>query len=171
MNYHSMMKEYKNIDIHSKLENNNSKTAHDFLYTNNGITIISKKFSNELSVKYNEIKFEEISDVSEKMLQFLSEINASEDAINFLNDYIYSRVCYQVNGSERKIKSMFSSAFDGEKEKSYSSEKSTKIFRANIFSLKNEVIPKPDPGWSITDVEDIDWLGELFGKEVDLSDL
>ena len=148
-----------------------AKTAHDFLYTNNAITIISKKFSNELSVKYNEIKFEEISDVSEKMLQFLSEINASEDAINFLNDYIYSRVCYQVNGSERKIKSMFSSAFDGEKEKSYSSEKSTKIFRANIFSLKNEVIPKPDPGWSITDVEDIDWLGELFVKEVDISDL
>jgi len=109
--------------------------------------------------------------VAEKMLQFLSEINASEDAINFLNDYIYSRVCYQVNGSERKIKSMFSSAFDGEKEKSYSSEKSTKIFRANIFSLKNEVIPKPDPGWSITDVEDIDWLGELFVKEVDISDL
>jgi hypothetical protein len=148
-----------------------AKTAHDFLYTNNGLNIISKKFSNELSTKYNEIKFEEINDVSEKMLQFLSEINASEDAINFLNDYIYSRVCYQVNGSERKIKSMFSSAFDGEKEKSYSSEKSTKIFRANIFSLKNEVIPKPDPGWSITDVEDIDWLGELFGKEVDLSDL
>lgn len=28
MNYHSMMKEYKNIDIHSKLENNNS---HDFI--------------------------------------------------------------------------------------------------------------------------------------------
>ena len=148
-----------------------AKTAHDFLYTNNGITIIAKKFSNELSTKYNEIKFEEISDVAEKMLQVLSEINASEDAINFLNDYIYSRVCYQVNGSERKIKSMFSSAFDGEKEKSYTSEKSTKIFRANIFSLKNEVIPKPDPGWSITDVEDIDWLGELFGKEVDLSDL
>ena len=148
-----------------------AKTARDFLHTNNGLNIISKKFSNELSTKYNEIKFEEINDVSEKMLQFLSEINASEDAINFLNDYIYSRVCYEVNGSERKIKSMFSSAFDGEKEKSYSSEKSTKIFRANIFSLKNEVIPKPDPGWSITDVEDIDWLGELFGKEVDLSDL
>ena len=28
MNYHSMMKEYKNVDIHSKLENNNS---HDFI--------------------------------------------------------------------------------------------------------------------------------------------
>ena len=34
-----------------------AKTAHDFLYTNNGITIIAKKFSNELSTKYDEIKF------------------------------------------------------------------------------------------------------------------
>lgn len=148
-----------------------AKTAHDFLYTNNGIDMISRKFSNELSTKYDEIKFEEISDVSQKMLQFLSEINASEDAINFLNDYIHFRVCHEMNGNERKIKSMFSSAFDADKEKSYSSEKSAKTFRACVFSIKNEVIPKAEPGWSITDVEDIDWLGELFEKEVNFSDL
>ena len=73
-----------------------AKTAHDFLYTNNGITIIAKKFSNELSTKYDEIKFEEISDVSEKMLQFLSEINASEDAINLVgsNSYIENLKIY-----------------------------------------------------------------------------
>ena len=66
---------------------------------------------------------------------------------------------------------MFSSAFDADKEKSYSSEKSAKTFRACVFSIKNEVIPKAEPGWSITDVEDIDWLGELFEKEVNFSDL
>jgi len=72
---------------------------------------------------------------------------------------------------KEKLRVCFHQPLMEKKEKSYSSDKSTKIFRANIFSLKNEVIPKPNPGWAITDVEDIDWLGELFGKEVDLSDL
>ena len=102
----------------------------------------------------------------------ISVFRKKEDAINFLNDYIHYRVCHEINGNERKLKSMFSSAFDGEKEKSYSSEKSVKTFRASVFSLKNEVIPKAEPGWSITDVEDIDWLGELFEKEINfISDL
>jgi len=105
-----------------------AKTAYDFLGTNNSINMISKKFSNGLSSQYNEIKFEEISDVGEKFLQFLSEINSGEEAVNFLNDYIYYRVSFNINGTERKIKSMFSSAFDGEKDKDYDSEKTVKIF-------------------------------------------
>ena len=148
-----------------------AKTAHDFLGSNNSINMISKKFANELSVQYNEIKFEEITDVAEKILQFLSEINAGEEAVNFLKDYIYYRISYNINGSERKIKSMFSSAFDGEKDKDYDSEKTVKIFRATIFSLRNGVAPKATPGWTIKDVVDIDWLGELFEQEINLTDL
>ena len=148
-----------------------AKTAYDFLGTNNSINMISKKFSNGLSSQYNEIKFEEISDVGEKFLQFLSEINSGEEAVNFLNDYIYYRVSFNINGTERKIKSMFSSAFDGEKEKDYNSEKALKIFRATTYSFRNGIANKASPGWAITDVEDIDWLGELFEQETNLANL
>jgi hypothetical protein len=148
-----------------------SKTSHDFLGTNNSINMISKKFASELSVQYNEIKFEEISDLAEKILQFLSEINAGEEAINFLNDYIYYRTNFNINGTDRKIKSLFSSAFDGEKVKDYDSEKCLKIFRATIYSFRNGVSQKATPGWTMTDVEDIDWLGELFEQEINLTDL
>ena len=49
--------------------------------------------------------------------------------------------------------------------------KTLKIFKATIFSIRNGVYEKATPGWKITDVEDIDWLGELFDKDVDVSDL
>ena len=63
---------------------------------------------------------------------------------------------------------MFSSAFDPEKIKDYSSDKSFKIFKATVFSIRNEALPKATPGWLITDVEDIDWIGEVFNEEPEL---
>jgi len=148
-----------------------AQTAKDFLSTNNNINVISKKFSTELSTRYNEVKFEEISNASEKILQFLSEINAQEEAVNFLNDYIFNLISFNANGSERKIKNMFSSAFDPEKVKEYNSEKTLKNFRANIYSIRNNVMGNATPGWVIDEVEDIDWLGELFNQDVNIKDL
>jgi len=145
-----------------------AQTAKDFLSTNNSIMSISKKFANGLSEKYNEIKFEEVLDVSEKILQFLSEISAGEDAIIYLNDFIHYRTNFKSNGGDRKLSGIFSSGFDGQKTKEYSSVQSIKVFKANIFSLRNNSIPKATPGWVITDVEDIDWLGEVFTREIEL---
>ncbi len=145
-----------------------AKTSFDFLNTNNTLTIISKKFAIGLSENYNEVKTEEIELLSQKILEFLSEINASDQAIDIINDYIYSRTNFSSNGSERKLSGMFSSAFDGEKTKDYSVEKSLKIFKANIYSIRNGIMEKSTPGWSILDKEDIGWLGDLFDKEIDI---
>jgi hypothetical protein len=147
------------------------KTSDDFLRTNNSMNMVAKKFSTELSSRYSEVKFEEISYVAEQVLQFLSEINAGEEAVNFLNDYIFYRVNYTSSGSDRKIKSMFSSAFDGEKQKDYNSEKVLKLFKATTYSLRNGIAVKASPGWVIRDVEDIDWLADVFDQSPDFSDI
>lgn len=107
-------------------------------------------------------------DLSEKILQFLSEINAGEDAVTYIDDYIHYRVNYEANGNERKLSGMFSSAFDPEKLKDYNSDKSLKVFRATIFSIRNSALPKATPGWAINDVEDIDWIGDMFNQETEL---
>ena len=145
-----------------------AQTAKDFLSTNNSITSLCKKFSNGLSEHYNEIKFEEILDVAEKSLQFLSDIKAGENAVEYLTDYIHYRVKFKSTGAERKLSGIFSSGFDGEKIKNYSSENSFKVFKATVFSIRNNALPKAIPGWIITDVEDIDWLGDLFIKETEI---
>ena len=145
-----------------------AETAKDFLSSNNSINSIAQKFSSVLSEKYNEIRCEEIVDVAEKILQFLSEVKAGEQAVTYLNDYIHYRVNYESTGSERKLNGIFSSAFDGEKLKDYNSQVALKIFKATIYSLRNDAIPKATPGWLITDTEDIDWLGEVFEQKIDI---
>ena len=145
-----------------------AQTSKEFLSSNNSIAAISRKYSKAISEKYNEVKFEELIDLSENILQFLSEINAGEEAVNYINDYLHYRVTFESNGSERKLSGMFSSAFDGSKSKDYDTEKCFKIFKATIFSIRNDAFPKATPGWLITDVEDIDWIGEVINKETDL---
>ena len=145
-----------------------AQTCKQFLSSNNSINAISKTYSTALSEKYNEVKFEEIVDLAEKMLQFLSEINAGENAVTYIDDYIHYRVSYEANGSERKLSGMFSSAFDPQKLKDYNSDKCLKVFRATIFSIRNDALPKASPGWVITDVEDIDWIGDMFNQETEL---
>ena len=148
-----------------------ARSAYDFLSSNNTITLISNKFFLGLNEYYKEIKREEIELLAEKILEFLSEINASDQAVDLLNDYIYSRVNFNTDGGERKIVSIFSSALDGEKIKDYSVEKSLKIFRAHTYSIRNGVMQKSTPGWQISDKEDIGWLDDLFNKEIDIFSL
>jgi len=145
-----------------------AQTSKEFLSSNNSIAGISRKYSKAISERYNEVKFEEIMDVAEKILQFLSEINAGEEAVNYINDYIHYRVNFESSGSERKLSGIFSSAFNPEKNKDYNSDKCFKIFKATVFSIRNDAFPKATPGWVITDVEDIDWIGDVFNQEPDI---
>ena len=145
-----------------------AQTSKEFLSSNNSIAAVSRKYSNAISERYNEVKFEEVMDLAEKILQFLSDINAGEEAVTYIDDYIHYRVNFEASGSERKLSGMFSSAFDAEKIKDYNSDKSFKIFKATVFSIRNEALPKATPGWLITDVEDIDWIGEVFNEEPEL---
>ena len=145
-----------------------AQSSKEFLSSNNSIAAVSRKYSNAISERYNEVKFEEVMDLAEKILQFLSDINAGEEAVTYIDDYIHYRVNFEASGSERKLSGMFSSAFDAEKIKDYNSDKSFKIFKATVFSIRNEALPKATPGWLITDVEDIDWIGEVFNEEPEL---
>ena len=145
-----------------------AQTSKEFLSSNNSIASISRKYSTAITERYDEVKFEEIQDLSEKILQFLSDINAGEEAVNYINDYIHYRVNFESSGSERKLSGMFSSAFDSQKVKDYESDKCFKIFKATVFSIRNDALPKASPGWVITDVEDIDWIGDVFNQEAEL---
>ena len=145
-----------------------AQTSKEFLSSNNTIVGISKKYASAINERYNETKFEEIVELSEKILQFLSDVNAGEEATDYLHHYVHYRVKYEHGGSERKLSGMFSSAFDAQKVKDYGSDKCFKIFKATIFSIRNDALPKASPGWVITDVEDIDWIADVFNEEPEI---
>lgn len=147
-----------------------SLTAKEFLSSENSLNSISRKYSEGLSEKFTDIKFEEITTCAEEMLQFLSDLEANEDAVNYLDRYIYRRMCFKSSGAERKISGMFSSELDPVKTNDYSVKNVVKVFRATIFALRNNTVTDMPPGWSYEDVEGLDWLKDLLNKPTNILD-
>jgi len=145
-------------------------TAKEFLSSENSLNSISRKFSEGLSEKFTEIKYEEITACAEEMLQFLSDLEANEDAVNYIDRYIYRRICFKSTGAERKISGMFSSELDPVKTNDYSVKNVAKVFRATIFALRNHTVTDMPPGWTYEEVEGLDWLKDLFSKPTDILD-
>ena len=147
-----------------------SLTAKEFLSSENSLNSISRKYSEGLSEKFTDIKFEEITTCAEEMLQFLSDLEANEDAVNYLDRYIYRRMCFKSSGAERKISGMFTSELDPVKTNDYSVKNVVKVFRATIFALRNNTVTDMPPGWSYEDVEGLDWLKDLLNKPTNILD-
>ena len=145
-------------------------TARDFLSSENSINSISRKFSKGLSERFKEIKFEEITECAESILQFLNDINAGDEAVDYLNNYIYYRIGFKSNGAERKLSGMFSSALDPVKTKEYSFENTVKVFRVTTFAIRNNTMPKAPAGWNVTDIEELGWLKDLIEEPVSVLD-
>ena len=102
-------------------------------------------------------------------IAFLVEINA-EKSDELLNNYVFFTLKYDHPGSKRKLKGLFGSAFDPEKEKKYGVNKTLKSFRAYVFGLRSGVSEKPDPGWDILKEEGLDFLKEIIAKEANIVD-
>ena len=144
-------------------------TAYEFIIGNMPIKSYAKKYSNGLNEHYGEIKVEEIESTAEVMLRFLVEINA-ENSDELLNAYVYFSLKYKSDGSKRKIKGIFGSAFDAEKEIKFSEGECLKTFRAYVFGLRSGVTYKPAAGWDIKDEENIDLVVNIIKNNASLSD-
>ena len=145
-------------------------TAKEFLSSENSLNSISRKFSESLSEKFKEIRFEEITACAEEILQFLSDLEANEEAVNYIESYIYRRMCFKSSGAERKISGMFSSELDPVKTNDYSVKNVTKVFRATIFAIRNQTVSDKPPGWTYEEVEGLDWLKDLLDKPTNILD-
>ena len=134
------------------------------------IKAYAKKYSNGLSEHYTSaVNPEEIESEAELLLRFLVEINA-EKSDELLNNFVFFKLKYSQPGSKRKLKGMFGSALDPEKEKKYGPNKTLKAFRAYVFGLRSGVSEKPEPGWDILKEEELDFLKEIIAKEANIVD-
>ena len=146
-----------------------ASTAYEFIINDLPIKAYAKKYSEGIGEHYGEIKTEEIESSAEGLLRFLVEINA-ENSDELLNAYIYYCLKYNFDGSKRKIKGLFGSAFDAEKEKKFSEMDCLKTFKAYVFGLRSGVTYKPSAGWSIKDEKDVDLILKIIEKEANITD-
>ena len=69
-----------------------AKAASGFLVGNAPMSSFANHLTDSLNQHYNEIKPEAIEEASTKILEFLNEIEAGENAIDYLTGYIFKRI-------------------------------------------------------------------------------
>ncbi len=81
------------------------------------------------------------------MARFLSEVNAGEDAVVFLNDFVYFRMNYETKTKKRNLKPLFGNPEEGVLNASHSD--ALKRFKAYVFGLRSNNSPTPPPAWDM----------------------
>ena len=127
--------------------------AGGFLSGNAPITVFANQFSNGLNEHYNEIKPEVFEEAATKILEFLSEIEAGETAIDYIDAYIYKRIKFHANNKPRKLTGLFVDEFAPLKTKDFSSEKAVILFKAFVFSSRSGLVTEIPAGWEIKEEE------------------
>ena len=148
-----------------------ARTASEFLRSELAITAFSLKYSSSLSVIYEKIEPENFQDPAEEILKFLSEIEAGENAVEYLEHYTYFRLYFENTNSKRKMKPMFGSIEDPVKNIEFDKIKVIKSFKAFIFSLRSSYVDETPSGWKLESDEHIPKISEIAAKEANILDI
>ena len=105
----------------------------------------SSHFIEQLHSAYAEIDPKLIAETAEYMVRFLSEVDAGEEAVNVLNDFIYFRMNYETTTKKRNLKPLFGNPEDGTTIIKHF--EGLKRFKAYVFGLRSNNSPTSPPGW------------------------
>jgi len=147
-----------------------AKTAMDFLSTEIPIYAVSNKYASSLSEKYSIISKEQISEPAESLLHFLAEVNAGDDAVTFLNGFVYFRYCFDALNKPRKLKPLFGEADDPVKVKEFDGDVTVKQFKAYVFGLRSNSAPVAPGGWRLELEENTLHVADVARRELSILD-
>ena len=149
------------------------RTASEYLCSEVGIEAFGKKYSVGLQNIYKEVLPPELLiETAQQIIEFLAEIEAGEQAVNLLNDFCYFRLYNEGINRPRKMKSMFGGGIeDPVKIKEHNPKEAQKSFRAYVFGLRSETVPKAPAGWTLETDEHIVKLKPLLEEKISVLDL
>lgn len=128
------------------------------------------KYAEGVSEEYDEVSKTLYIGAATEIIQFLSEIEAGEDSIFYLDSFAYNRLHYSNINVERKMKPLFGTILDPMKEEEYKADITVKNFKAFVFNLRSDPSKKAPAGWEITEEEHLAKFKELFEKPVSIFD-
>lgn len=147
-----------------------ARVALEFLSAEIPLESVAAKYANGLSEKYSAVTTEELTESAQLILEFLSEVEAGESAVPFINEFCYFRLYFVKVGIPRKMKSMFGSIEDPAKQKEYSGELMIKAFRTHTFNVRGNPEIAAPAGWKLEDDQNLAEFGELVRKQSSLLD-
>lgn len=135
--------------------------ANHFLRHDLSLGQLALKFSRGLSSSYIEIHPTEFKQTAELMLMFLAEIEANENAADFLSGFGFFRVNFHSERRRRNLTPTFSSIETGSRQRGYNGHETLKKFRAYVFSRRSNIGIVATPGWSLSLQSELPTLAKL----------
>ena len=148
-----------------------SRVAKEFILGNtSSIDGYAKKYGEGVGEEYAEVSEALYVGAASEIMQFLSEIEAGEDSVFYLDSFAYNRLYFSNINVERKMKPLFGTILDPMKEEEYKADVTVKNFKAFVFNLRSDPSKKAPAGWEITEDEHLAKFKELFEKTVSIFD-
>ncbi len=148
-----------------------SRVAREFITGSlSSLDTYAKKYSEEVSDEYEEVSEALYIGAATEIVQFLSEIEAGEDAVYYLDCFAYNRLYFSNINVERKMKPLFGTILDPDKDEEYKADITVKNFKAFVFNLRSDPGKKAPTGWVITEDKHLEKFKELFEKTVSVLD-
>ena len=148
-----------------------AQVANDFIAQEMPLRLLAKKYTDELSKKYNVISPEEVEICVESMVRALDEVKVESEAMPILNSYTYFRVVYESTSSKRKMKPLFGSVDAPVSSQEYSADLALKRFKAYLFSLRSSVAIQAEPAWKLSTFDDLPFLRDIAAKSISVLDI
>jgi len=148
-----------------------AQIANEFIAQEMPLRTIAKKYSDGLAEKYAVINVEDLEDAAEGLIRALDEVKVESEAIPLLNSYCFFRIMYESNNIKRKMKPLFGAVDAPASDREYSSDLSIKRFKAYLFSVRSSVAVQADPGWKLSNCDDLPFLRDIAAKTVNFLDL
>lgn len=130
----------------------------------------AKQFSEGLEEFYEPVNPDSFSLTAQEIILFLSEIEAGEDAVSYLNSFNYNRLYFSNLNIARKMNPLFGSVIDPVKEKEYNSEVMLKNLKAFVFNLRADSGKAHPVEWEINTDEHMAKFKELLETEASIFD-
>ncbi len=146
-----------------------AEAARRYIFSDLPLDGFAKKFSEVASRHYDDCSTEKITLCAEEILRFVSEIEDVD--FDFVSvGFTRHTAMFDHDGSERRIKTMFRSAYTPAKSET-PADVVVKMFRVFLFRIRTNPELAAPAGWTLNQVADIDWLAACVTQEVTLFDV
>lgn len=148
-----------------------ARCAGEYLSSELTLDIFAEKYSQGLSELFEDVDKVSIQEPAEQILLFMSEIDAGDEAVNLINDFVHFRLFYEGVGRPRKMRPLFGALDDGVKARTWSAEAAVKSFRAFSFGLRAKTAPAAPAGWRLEDDGHLPRFNQLVLKQMSVIDI
>jgi len=124
----------------------------------------TNKYSKSLSEKYADASSKKLIGISQDMLYFLATFESSNH-MAIVESYMFNSLNFTQGGKKRKIKTLFGSALDAQKQVT-THEASIRRFKNFVFQLRADSRYKAPAGWNLREEQGIEWLQGIYEQNI-----